>query len=128
MKTMLFRCPVCGNVIMKVIDGGVIPSCCGKQMEELHANVSDGKSEYHVPVVECEHDNKAKIRIGKDLHPMSADHYIQFVCVETCCSMQIHFFKPDDKPQIELCADCRITAVYAYCNIHGLWKTCMKEC
>ena len=44
----IYRCPVCGNITVKLSDGKVPLFCCGSQMELLKANTSDGALEKHV--------------------------------------------------------------------------------
>ena len=46
----LLKCAVCGNIVEVVKDAGVPIMCCGKPMEELKANTTDGALEKHVPV------------------------------------------------------------------------------
>ena len=56
---------------------------------------------------------------------MSDDHYIEWIFVETEKGGQRHGFKPGDKPETVFIIDKsdKPIAVYAYCNLHGLWKT-----
>ena len=35
MATKFYKCPHCGNVIVKMVDGGPVPVCCGEPMNEL---------------------------------------------------------------------------------------------
>lgn len=135
MEIKFYRCPVCGNIITKLNDGGVIPHCCGREMVELRANVSDGKTEYHVPVCEKIDDSTVKICIGKEAHPMTAEHHIQWIFVETVDKNGMHggqfvLLTPQMKPEVTMCVCCKsICNVYAYCNIHGLWKAeCGTSC
>ena len=124
MATKFFLCTTCGNVVVKVMDSGVIPVCCGSEMEELVPGTSDGAMEKHLPVVERVDDCTLKVKIGSLPHPMSKEHHIEFIYLETEHGGQIQYLD-QDKPAEALFCGCKDkpVAVYAYCNIHGLWKT-----
>lgn len=128
MKTKFYRCKTCGNIIVKVIDGGPVPKCCGEEMEELKPNTSDGKNEYHLPVIEQCGDHKLKVKMGKEPHPMTSSHYIQFVYIETECGGRLVCLKPEHPAEVVLSLCEKPVAVYAYCNQHGLWKTICTAC
>lgn len=127
MKARFYLCKVCGNVIVKLIDSGVTPVCCGESMVELKPNEKDGPKEKHLPVCTTCQDGTLTVTIGSEAHPMTADHWIQFIVVETKRGAQISYLKPGCKPRAKfLINPCdKLTAVYAYCNIHGLW---MSKC
>ncbi len=120
----LYRCLTCGNIIEKVVDKGVPVMCCGKPMELLVANTSDGAGEKHVPVVEV-NGNKVVVKVGEVEHPMVDAHYIQFIYVETDKGIMRKDLNPEDAPVAEfvLGENEKVVAVYEYCNLHGLWKT-----
>ena len=122
MATKFYKCRHCGNVIEKFIDSGVPVVCCGVQMEELIPNTVDASNEKHVPVVEKIDDCRIKVKIGSVEHPMTEEHHIVFVYVET----EKGGIRVDltDKPEAVICTcNSNLTAVYEYCNLHGLWKT-----
>ena len=77
-----FKCEHCGNIVTKIVDKGVPVLCCGEPMVELKANTTDAATEKHVPVVKAE-DNKLFVEVGEVTHPMTEEHLIQFVYVET---------------------------------------------
>ena len=56
MKKKFLRCPICGNLVEVINDSNVRVMCCGKPMEELVANTTDGATEKHVPVVEINNE------------------------------------------------------------------------
>lgn len=124
MKTKFYFCTSCGNVIVKLVDSGVIPFCCGKQMIELVPGTVDASPERHVPVVSRTDDGRVIVQVGEKFHPMTPDHHIVFIYLETETGGQIRYLDPEKAAAAEFC-DCKdkIVAVYAYCNIHGLWKT-----
>lgn len=118
----IFRCDHCGNIATLIEDKGVPLVCCGEVMEELKANSTDAAQEKHVPVVEYK-DNKVKVDVGSVTHPMSQEHLIQWILLETEKGCQIRMLSPDDEPKTVFClGEDRPVAVYEYCNLHGLWK------
>ncbi|MCQ2156833.1 MAG: desulfoferrodoxin [Bacteroidales bacterium] len=123
MTTRFFLCKRCGNVIIKIVDSGVVPVCCGEEMVELRPNRTDVGMEKHVPVVECKCGGCLKVKVGSLPHPMSEEHHISFIYVETENGGQIRWLDPEGKAEAEFrLGKEKPIAVYEYCNIHGLWK------
>ncbi|MBQ0090553.1 MAG: hypothetical protein KBT27_14600 [Prevotellaceae bacterium] len=128
MRTKFFRCPICGNIIAKVVDSGVIPVCCGKPMIELEAKTDDVNAhEKHIPVISRNDEGCICIKVGAVEHPMTPEHYIQFIYVEYKdkeghdCGQVIHL-TPENSPECIICdTSISIETIYEYCNIHGLW-------
>lgn len=122
MKAKFYKCDVCGNVVMITSNGGGPLSCCGQPMRELTANTEDAAVEKHVPAVTVDGDN-VKVRVGETAHPMEDNHYIEWIYVEGEGCGQIAYLKPGEEPKAEFTVKCcKPAAVYAYCNLHGLWK------
>ena len=95
MEVKFYRCNHCGNVVLMVKDAGVNPVCCGEKMELL------------VP--------------GSVAHPMTEEHYIEWIALACDGRVGIHYLKPGDEPATNFSGVEHGTA-YAYCNLHGLWK------
>ena len=123
MELKFFRCEHCGNIIEMVEDKGVPVVCCGQRMTELVAGTSDGAREKHVPVYEVK-DNIVHVKVGEVSHPMIPEHYIEWIVLQTKNGVQRKELNPGDKPEacFALCDGDEVEAVYAYCNLHGLWK------
>ena len=122
MATKFYRCRHCGNVIIKLVDSKVPVVCCGEQMQELIPNTVDASNEKHVPVVTRLDSCKIKIEVGSVPHPMTQEHHICFIYLETARGgIRVDL---TDKPEaiIGACGE-EPVAVYEYCNLHGLWKT-----
>ena len=117
-----YICETCKNIITKIVDSKVPVVCCGKPMKELIPGAVDGALEKHVPKVIIE-GNTVKVQIGEVIHPMLAEHYIQFVSLETKNGCQIKNLKAGDEPKAEfvLADGDEAVAAYEYCNLHGLW-------
>lgn len=117
-----FKCEHCGNIITKVVDKGVPVLCCGEPMVELKANTTDAATEKHVPVVKSE-GSKIFVEVGSVAHPMTEEHLIQFIYVETEHGGQLRTLTAADEPKAVFClGEEKAVAVYEYCNLHGLWK------
>ncbi len=116
-----FICRHCGNIIGMVNSSGVPVVCCGEKMEQLVANSTDAAGEKHVPVVTVE-GNTVSVAVGSVEHPMTEEHYIPWIYLETEKGGQRKNLKPGDKPAATfIITDDEPVGVYAYCNLHGLW-------
>ena len=118
-----YICKHCGNVITKLTSSQVPVQCCGEDMQPLEAGVTDAAVEKHVPAVTVE-GNLVKVHGGSVTHPMTAEHLIQWVAVVTDRDALIHWFHPEEAPEavFALAEGQQAKEVYAYCNLHGLWK------
>ena len=123
MEMKFYRCPVCGQIVAIVKKTGVPLVCCGKPMEEIIPGTTDAAVEKHVPVYEVK-DNTVVVTVGEVEHPMLDVHYIEWVSLQTKFGNQRKALKPGDAPKVcfALCEGDEVQAVYAYCNLHGLWK------
>ena len=121
MSVRFFKCNHCGNVVEKVVDSGVPVVCCGEKMQELTVNTVDASVEKHLPVVTRVDDCHIKVEVGSVAHPMTEEHHIAFIFVETeNGGIRIDL---KDVPMAKICTcNGRPIAVYEYCNLHGLWK------
>ena len=63
--------------------------------------------------------------VGEVAHPMADVHFIEWIAIETTHGVQRKCLKPGQDPKAEfLLADGeKYIAAYAYCNLHGLWKS-----
>lgn len=123
MELKFFKCEHCGNIIEMVKDEGVPVVCCGQIMTELVAGTSDGAREKHVPVYKV-NGSTVHVSVGEVAHPMIPEHYIEWIALQTKTGVQRKELKPGEKPEacFALCDGDEVVAVYAYCNLHGLWK------
>lgn len=117
-----YKCKHCGNIVAMFWNSGIVPHCCGEQMNVLEANTSDGAIEKHVPVVSMEGD-VCTVKVGSVNHPMSEEHWIEWILIKTEKGIQRKILTPGDAPMAKfaLIGD-RVLETYAYCNLHGLWK------
>lgn len=119
----LFKCSHCGNIIEMVEDKGVPVVCCGEAMQLLDPNTTDAATEKHVPVAKVD-GNKVEVVIGSVEHPMTDEHHIAFILLETDKGVQRKNLDPAGEPKAAfMLADGeKAIAVYEYCNLHGFWK------
>ena len=117
-----FICKHCGNIAVLIENKGVPIVCCGEKMSELIPNTVEASMEKHLPEVTNLGD-RIQVQVGSVPHPMTEEHYIQFVYVLTEQGGQRKALKPEDEPKVEFSfVDDKPVAVYGYCNLHGLWK------
>lgn len=129
-----YICRICGNLIEMIEDSGIVPLCCGDDMDELIPGSTDGAKEKHIPVYtelsdsekdpdSHPHRKTLSVKVGSLLHPMTDDHRIEWIAVLTdegvyrrklknSPTAQADFYLPDKET---------VKAIYAYCNLHGLW-------
>ncbi len=118
-----FICKKCGNLVNIELDKHVPLVCCGEKMHELVPNTIEASTEKHIPIVKVESDSII-VKVGSEAHPMEVSHFIQFIYIVTKKGTQKKLLDPvGDSPKVtfSLINDSLID-VYAYCNLHGLWK------
>ena len=122
-ETKFFICEHCGNLVEVINDARVPMICCGQKMTKLEAGVVEASHEKHIPVVKIE-GNTVTVEIGSVAHPMTAEHSIEWVYLQTNTGGQRKDLTPNDAPAVSFALQGETPiAVYAYCNLHGLWKT-----
>ena len=125
----IYYCKHCKNLVVSINDSGVPMKCCGENMTLLVPNTEDGAKEKHIPVASIE-DDKLLVKVGCVEHPMTEDHYIEWIAMETPHGFFVKYLKPGTKPEkvfplIQGCDACKTAkkTIYAYCNLHGLYST-----
>ena len=118
-----FLCEHCGNLIGLINASGVPIECCGEPMLELEANTVDAAAEKHLPKVEINGGN-VKVKVGEVAHPMTEEHYISWMYLQTDRGGQRKCLEPGNAPELEFeLTDDTPAALFSYCNLHGLWMT-----
>jgi superoxide reductase len=152
-ESLFYRCESCGNIVALIKSGGGTLTCCGQDMTKLVANSTDGVKEKHVPIAKREGE-KIKVSVGSVAHPMTVEHFIEWIAMITDDKIEIVYLKPGKEPKAEFIhysgedeipftgtddevvpncegQSCNFVysdkttnklIVYAYCNLHGLWK------
>lgn len=123
-RQKFYICKHCGNIIGLINNAGVPLACCGEKMTELVPNSTDAASEKHVPVVKIE-ENLVNISIGSIPHPMTEEHNIGWVYIQTEKGGQRKNLDVNSSPSATfvLTDDDKFVRAFAYCNLHGLWMT-----
>ena len=123
MEQKFYICKHCGKIVALVKESGVPIICCGEKMSEIIPGTTDASLEKHVPVYSVQ-GNIVNVKIGAVDHPMIPEHYIEWVSLQTKFGNQRKALSPDTKPEVNFAIldDDEVVAVYAYCNLHSLWK------
>ena len=109
-----------------IVDKGAPLICCGEEMTELVPNTVEASAEKHLPSITVS-GSTISVQIGSIPHPMTNEHNIAFVYVETEHGGQRKCLKSGEEPKLTFSfTDDKPVAVYAYCNLHGIWKTEVK--
>lgn len=119
----IFKSNHCETIVEVINSCNEVPSCCGEPMRELKANTTDAAQEKHVPEVSVE-GNLVKVKVGSVEHPMTEEHHIAFIYLETENGVTRNDLDHTGKPEavFALAEGEKPVAVYEYCNLHGLWK------
>lgn len=112
--------------ILFLVEGkeGNLNSCTCQGFSILDSSTAEGAGEKHLPVVEKDGD-KITVSVGSVFHPMTQEHSIGWIYLETKKGGQFVKLSPDDQPTAEfvVAKSDEAVAAYAYCNLHGFWKT-----
>lgn len=113
LKSKLYVCPICGNVIQST--GEAVVSCCGVTLPALEAEEPDREHICNIERVEDEY------YISID-HDMSKTHYISFIAAMRDDGYEVKKLYPEGG------ADGRfkisgVRRFYYYCNRHGLFAS-----
>jgi len=126
----IYKCNVCGNIVEVLHTGEGELVCCGQSMELQKEKNQDEGLEKHIPVIEklpanvCKDTDGVKVKVGENPHPMTEEHYIEWIEIKTSNGkVGKKFLKPQDTPEAEFNLRAEIQEARAYCNIHGLWKS-----
>ena len=92
-------------------------------MTKLEPGTVEASHEKHIPVVDVD-GNTVTVTIGSVEHPMTEEHHIVWVYLQTDRGGQRKCLEIGKAPVVSFAlSDEKPIVAYAYCNIHGLWKT-----
>lgn len=116
----LKKCEKCGAVV-KVLQDCTCKDCdiqcCEESMEEVIPNSVECAVEKHIPTYEKLGDT---IRV-KVNHVMDEPHYIAWISIVYDKTEIMKKLEPGEEAVAEFPYIAGAT-IYAYCNLHGLWK------
>ena len=119
-EASFYQCNDCNSVLLEM--NGTISQNCDHGLSALEADTLDGATEKHVPIVEFK-DNLMTVEVGEIPHPMTVDHSILWIYVQTRSGGAFVRLAPEDQPKARFKINSiDVVGVYAYCDIHGLWK------
>jgi len=120
-KKDIFKCITCENVVEILREGDGELFCCGKPMVKEESKNNDDGVEKHLPVIK-EKETYFEISVGEVEHPMTLEHHIEWVEINTSKESIKKFFNVNEKPVFTIPKDHKVKNVRAYCNKHGLWR------
>jgi superoxide reductase len=92
-------------------------------MKRIESGVVEASQEKHLPIVSV-NGNTVTVNVGSVEHPMSEEHRILWVCLQTDKGIQRKCLETGKAPIVTFAlSEEKPISVYAYCNLHGLWKT-----
>ena len=145
-SVVLYQCPDCAYIVEVVNPGSpeLICSgeafaatcvevaagleCCGKKMVKLEPNTVEASQEKHLPVAEWLATGQVAVKVGEAAHPMTSEHWIHWIWAVADGQVQRVELEPEQSPEavfsVKGAGD---VVLYAYCNLHGLWKTLLRR-
>ena len=116
----IYKCEICGNIVEVLHAGSGSLVCCGQNMKLMKENTVDASLEKHVPIKEKNEDGVI-VKVGSVEHPMTDEHYIEWIEISTDKGSSKKFLKPGEKPEAKFPVK-KDVKTREYCNLHGLWK------
>ena len=120
-RLQIYKCGLCGNIVQVVHASGGLLVCCGQPMSLLTENTEDAAVEKHVPVIEAV-GGGFTVRVGSVAHPMTGDHFIEWIELIVGDTVYRQHLNPGDAPEATFALDATSVVARAYCNLHGHWK------
>ncbi|MCI1821801.1 MAG: desulfoferrodoxin [Megasphaera sp.] len=116
-----YYCEKCGNLVAVIQGSNSQLSCCGQPMKKLVAGAVDAAKEKHIPALTL-NNGDLMVTIGSVEHPMTDEHFIQWITLVSGNKIETHKLFPGQAPKTIFKGVDVSGTVYAYCNLHGLWK------
>jgi superoxide reductase len=120
-RLQIYKCNVCGNIVEVVHTGAGELVCCNEPMALQTENTTDAATEKHVPVIE-KVEGGYKVKVGSAAHPMTAEHWIEWVQLLADGQAYRQFLDPGGAPEATFAISAASVSAREYCNLHGLWK------
>jgi superoxide reductase len=120
-KLEIYKCEICGNIVEVLHGGDGELVCCGEAMVLYKENTKEASLEKHVPVIERTADG-IKVKVGSVPHPMTAEHWIEWIELLADGRAYRAFLDPGQAPEAVFPVKAAKVTAREYCNLHGLWK------
>lgn len=118
----VYKCEICGNITEVLHAAGGQLICCGQVMTLQAENTVEAATEKHIPVLE-KIENGFRVSVGIVAHPMTAEHYIEWIEVLADNKLYRKNLKLGEEPSAEFFIEADNIVARAYCNLHGHWKS-----
>jgi superoxide reductase len=125
-KKEVYKCEICGNIIEVLHNGVGTLVCCGQPMKLMLEKTQEEGNEKHIPVIQ-ENEEGVNVKVSSVEHPMTKEHYIEWIEISTEKGESKKFLTPEDKPEANFPVKNKNIKAREYCNIHGLWKNDEKK-
>ena len=117
----IYVCEICGNMVATVYGSAGTLVCCNQDMNHIEEQTAEMKTEKHVPMIEVD-GNKVTITVGSTIHPMTDEHWIEWIEILTDDGKSYRqFLKPTDEPIAVFLVESKVVSAREHCNLHGLW-------
>ena len=112
-----------GELAVALLNAGSQTAFGAEPITEVIPGTTDAAVEKHVPVASVD-GNKVAVTVGSVEHPMTPAHYIEWIAIKTKRGVAIRTLEPETPPKAEFTLEegDELVDVYAYCNLHSLWK------
>lgn len=122
-ERIFLTCESCGNIVGMIEVAVGIMECCGQVMSRIAANTVDAAKEKHLPVAKLG-GSKLMVEVGSIPHPMDEKHHITWIAIAQGRMTQRFTLENTGSPTATFHGvENDEISVYAYCNLHGLWRT-----
>ena len=121
-QLQIYKCETCGNIIEVLHGASGSLVCCGKPMALFQENSVDAAREKHLPVIE-QSGAAVTVKVGSAAHPMTEEHYIEWIELIADGKVYRQFLKPGAAPEALFQIEASELSARAYCNLHGLWRS-----
>ncbi|MBN1917251.1 MAG: desulfoferrodoxin [Verrucomicrobia bacterium] len=117
----VYKCNVCGNIVEVLHTGAGELVCCNEPMKLQSENTVDATKEKHVPIIE-QVEGGVKVTVGSVPHPMTPEHWIEWIELLADGQACRRFLNPGDRPEAVFSIKAAKVSAREYCNLHGFWK------
>ena len=123
-KLQFYKCDVCGNIVQIFHEGDGALVCCGEEMKLLQPKTDEQMAEKHVPKFFTTDSGQNFVQVGSVPHPMSEEHYIEFIQViaDDNKTTITKFLDSNQEPKFIFNQLDNFNRAYEYCNLHNLWE------
>ena len=119
-KLQVYKCELCGNIVVVLHAGGGELVCCGQPMKLFDESTVDAAKEKHVPVIE-KGDGTITVKVGSIPHPMEEVHFIEWIELIADGKVYRAQLKPGEAPEATFAITANQVTAREYCTLHGQW-------